>query len=193
MSEKNPTKSAERRPESTAEQQREDHEQQERLRQDVERRAEQSKAERSQEVAAERRNVERLVESAERPQDSKAESAPAETERTTPARKSERQQAYEAIMSDARADMPPAQRAFSKLIHNRVVESTSEVVGSTVARPNAILSGSFTAFIVVLGVYLVARHYGYPLSGSETIIAFAGGWLIGLLFDYLRTLISGRH
>src|SRR5690606_6283914 len=104
-----------------------------------------------------------------------------------------RAQAYDSIMTDARSHMTPAGRSFSKVIHNPVVESTSNVVGATIARPNAILAGSFMAFIVVLGVFLVARYYGYPLSGSESIVAFAGGWMLGIVFDYLRTMISGRH
>jgi len=41
-------------------------------------------------------------------------------------------------------------------------------------------------------IYLFARHYGYPLSGSETIAAFILGWVMGLLFDYLRVMITGK-
>ena len=84
-------------------------------------------------------------------------------------------------------------RTFSKVIHNPVVEKTSEVVGSTVARPNAILSGSVGAFILVLGVFLIARHYGYQLSGAETIVAFAIGWVVGIVYDFLRAMITGSR
>ncbi len=107
--------------------------------------------------------------------------------------KQERQEQYNAIMSETRSHMRPTSRAFSKVIHNRAVEATSEALGKTVARPNAILSGSMSAFIITLVVYIVARYFGYPLSGSETMLAFAAGWLIGILFDYLRTMITGKH
>lgn len=104
----------------------------------------------------------------------------------------ERHESYNATMQTVRQQMTPAKRVFSKAIHNRAVEATSEVVGKTIARPAAILSGSIAAFIITLAVYMIARYFGYPLSGSETIIAFAGGWLIGLLYDYFRVMITGK-
>ena len=84
-------------------------------------------------------------------------------------------------------------RAFSSFIHNKTVEKVSESVGNTVARPNAILSGAVFAFLFTLVIYLVARHNGYPISGSETIASFALGWILGLLFDYIRVLVLGKN
>ena len=130
----------------------------------------------------------------------KSQEKPAETKEGSPEKhtrgkrnKRELDNSYKEIMKEARTQMPATNRAFSKLIHNRAVESTSEAIGSTIARPNAVLTGSVSAFIIVLGVYLVARYYGYPLSGSETLIAFAAGWLIGIMFDFFRTMITGKR
>lgn len=95
-------------------------------------------------------------------------------------------------MKEARSHMSAPSKAFSKVIHNKAVEKTSDAVGNTVARPNAILFGSLTAFLFTLGIYLFARYYGYPLSGFETIAAFILGWVVGLLFDYLRVMITGK-
>lgn len=106
--------------------------------------------------------------------------------------KSERESEFGNIMNEVRGHMSPSSRAFSKFIHSPAVESTSEVVGSTVARPNAILAGGISAFVISLSVYLVARYYGYPLSGAEAIAAFAAGWIIGIVIDYLRVLITGK-
>lgn len=88
--------------------------------------------------------------------------------------------------------MPAPQRTFSKFIHNPAVEKASEVMGSTVARPNSILSGAIVAFFAVLAVYLIAKHYGYVLSGFETIGAFIVGWLVGALYDFFRVMITGK-
>lgn len=99
--------------------------------------------------------------------------------------------AYKQTLKGVRSQMNAPERTFSKVIHSPVVERTSEVVGNTIARPNSILAGSFTAFIVVSIVYLIAKKYGYALSGFETIGAFAVGWLLGVLFDYLRAMITG--
>ena len=98
---------------------------------------------------------------------------------------------YKKTMKAIQSEMNAPSRTFSKVIHNPVVEKTSEVVGSTVARPNAILAGSTTAFIAVAIVYIVAKQYGYVLSGFESIAAFILGWLIGTAFDYIRLLIRG--
>ncbi len=78
------------------------------------------------------------------------------------------------------------------MIHNPVVEKTSEVVGATVARPNAILAGALVAFFAVLAVYLTAKHFGYVLSGFETIGAFIVGWVIGILYDFFKVMITGK-
>lgn len=98
---------------------------------------------------------------------------------------------YDAIMADTRQYMSPAGRSFSKVIHHPVIEKTSEFGAKTIARPNAILAGSMTAFALVLIIYMLARHYGYPLSGTETIVAFVLGWVIGLIFDYFKAMYTG--
>lgn len=98
---------------------------------------------------------------------------------------------YKKTMKAIQSEMSAPSRTFSKVIHNPVVEKTSEVVGSTIARPNAILAGSTTAFIAVAIVYLIAKQYGYVLSGFESIAAFVLGWLVGIAFDYIRLLIRG--
>ena len=114
-----------------------------------------------------------------------------ETKRKSPATKRQQAEAFNRVMDEAQSHMSPASRTFSKIIHNPVIEKTSEAVGKTIARPNAILSGSVGAFVIVLGVFLIARHYGYPLSGAETIVAFAAGWVVGIVYDFLRAMITG--
>lgn len=95
-------------------------------------------------------------------------------------------------MKDVQKELPPITRTFSKFIHNKAVEKTSEALGSTIARPNAILSGSVAAFVLTLGVYLVAKTIGYSLSGSETIVAFIIGWTLGIVYDYVRVIVTGK-
>jgi len=119
-----------------------------------------------------------------------AKSAP--TRRRGAISKKEKEASFKKHMKDVQAQLPVRERAFSKLIHNPVVEKTSEFIGATIARPNAILAGAVVAFFAVLGVYLLARNLGYVLSGFETIAAFAIGWVIGLLYDYFRTMITGK-
>jgi len=109
-----------------------------------------------------------------------------------PISKKQKEVSYKRTMKQVQAEMTPASRTFSKVIHNKAVEKTSEVVGSTIARPNAILAGAVFAFVLTLIVYVVSKHYGYVLSGFETIGAFIIGWIVGIIYDYLRLLITGK-
>jgi len=106
--------------------------------------------------------------------------------------KKERNASYKHHMKQLQSELTPTQRVFSKFIHNPVVEKTSEAVGNTVARPNAILAGAMVAFFLVLAVYLISKFYGYTLSGFETIGAFIVGWLLGILYDFFKVMITGK-
>jgi len=119
-------------------------------------------------------------------------SSPTPKKRSGAISKKEKDASFKKHMKQVQAELKPSERAFSKVIHNKAVEKTSEVVGATVARPNAILSGAVVAFFLVLAVYLIAKNLGYVLSGFETIGAFIVGWVIGLLYDYFRVMITGK-
>lgn len=109
------------------------------------------------------------------------------------ATKKQRESSYKHTMKQIQSEMSAPARTFSKIIHNNVIEKSSEAVGSTLARPNAILAGSLTALILVSSVYVLAKIFGYRLSGFETIGAFALGWALGLIYDYLRFVALGRR
>lgn len=104
-----------------------------------------------------------------------------------------RKESYNHTMKQIQSEMSAPARAFSKVIHNPAVERISDTVGNTVARPDAILSGSLFAFVLVLALYLMARHYGFALSGFETIAAFVIGWGLGIIFDLIRSMIAGKR
>lgn len=128
-------------------------------------------------------------------QEHNQESSPAERRKgplSRAERKTKLDASYNATMSEVQTHMSAPSRAFSKVIHNKAVEKVSGVVGSTVARPNAILTGAVFAFVLTLGVYLLAKNLGYPLSGFETIGAFVLGWILGISYDFLKVMITGR-
>lgn len=116
---------------------------------------------------------------------------PAERRRG-PITKQQLTHSFDTQMRHARTQMSPPARAFSKFIHSKPIEKTSEAISSTLARPNALLSGSIVAFTSVTVLYFVAKHYGFQLSGFETISAFVLGWIIGILYDYFTVMIKGK-
>lgn len=95
-------------------------------------------------------------------------------------------------MNHIRKDMSPASRAFSKVIHNPVVDKTSEIIGSTIARPNLILAGAIGILTIGLGIYLVAKSYGYVLSGFEMIGASILGWSVGAIIEFARVGLKNK-
>lgn len=155
----------------------------------------QSSAERSAEILVERAKIEALFQ-----KEGSAENRHANLDgdasvvaKATPVAASglDRNKSYQQTLNHVHQQLSPAERAFSKVVHNKTVERISDTAEATVARPNAILAGSFTAFIAVLAVYAIARNYGYSLSGFETIAAFAIGWIFGLIYDYARVSLRG--
>jgi len=131
------------------------------------------------------------VEKAGAEKDHRPKDSPAVRRRGTVGKK-EKEASFKKRMTQVQEELPAPERAFSKLIHNPFIEKTSEALGSTIARPNAILAGAVTAFFLVLAVYIIAKTFGYVLSGFETIAAFIIGWAFGLLYDYLRIMITGK-
>jgi hypothetical protein len=121
--------------------------------------------------------------------DSKRPRAPSQIKRKSTIDKST---SYKKTLRAVQSELPVGSRIFSKVIHNPVVEKVSDVAGNTVARPNAMLSGAVFAFILTLGVYILAKTLGYRLSGFETIGAFILGWVLGLIYDYARILVTGN-
>ena len=100
-----------------------------------------------------------------------------------------RKKAYKDILTHTRAELSPASRTFSKVIHQPIIEKASNAVGSTVARPNAILFGALFALIISASVYGIAKYYGYSLSGFEAIASFCLGWVFGMIFDFIRLAV----
>lgn len=109
------------------------------------------------------------------------------------ASKRQRSASYSATMKQIQSEMSASSRTFSKFIHNPSVEKLSDAVGATVARPNAVLAGSMAATFLTLSVFIIAKQYGYGLSGFETIGAFFVGWLGGIIYDYVKVMASGRR
>jgi len=106
--------------------------------------------------------------------------------------KKQRNESYARTIKRVQTELPASSRLFSKIIHNRYVERISDIISSTIARPNAMLYGSIVAFVLTLFVYTTSKTIGYNLSGSETIVAFIVGWIIGIIFDYIKVLITGK-
>ena len=90
---------------------------------------------------------------------------------------------FDTTMMEITETMPKYQRIFSNTIHRKSIARFSDILAATVGRPYAILFGAITSFAATLAIYLLAKSFGYSLSGFESIAAFAAGWTVGMIFD----------
>ena len=102
------------------------------------------------------------------------------------------QSSYAKTIERVQSEMDTTSRLFSKVIHNNIIEKISTIIGVTIARPDSMLFGSALAFIFSLLAYFIAKQMGYRLSGSETIISFCVGWVIGIIYDYIKLLFKSK-
>lgn len=109
----------------------------------------------------------------------------------TPHRKAPK--SFEATMAEITRPMPTHKRLFSKFIHLKAVSTLSDTLGFTLARPDALLSGGIFSFMLTLAIYVLAKNLGYTLSGFESIAAFLLGWTLGVVYDFLKLMITGKH
>lgn len=91
--------------------------------------------------------------------------------------------AFSRAMTRARKKLSRPSRAFSKVVHNEVVDRTSETAGKTVARPVGLLWGSVFAFIGTSGLLWITRRNGYEYNYLLVIILFIVGLVVGNLAE----------
>jgi len=94
-----------------------------------------------------------------------------------------KQDAYKQTIQRVRSALPPIQRSFSKLIHNKTIEPLSEVTSKTIARPSGILSGGIIALVGSSVVLYMARFYGFRYNFSLFFILLGVGFVFGLLAE----------
>lgn len=99
--------------------------------------------------------------------------------------KSDIAKSYKKTMSEMQSHLSIPSKIFSKIIHAPVIEPLSNLISSTIFRPQLIIAGAIGAISSII-VYLIAKKYGYLMAGSETILLFAIGWTIGVLLEYIR-------
>lgn len=100
---------------------------------------------------------------------------------------------YSQTMQSLRSHLSPASRSFSKVIHSPAVEATSEALEKTVLRPSVTNGALWTTAIVGLFFYVVARHYGYAMSGSELLISLIAGGFIGFGLELVGRAMTRRE
>ncbi len=95
-------------------------------------------------------------------------------------------------LNRVRKHLKPAERNFSKVLHNQTVDTVSNVAGATVARPSGLMWGGVFSLLSSLILYIMARHYGFEYSFFVGIIFFVGGFALGLLLEVLSKIFRKK-
>lgn len=89
--------------------------------------------------------------------------------------------------------LPAPQRVLSKLIHQPAVRVTSEIAGKTITRPSGFLGGSLVAFLGTSIYLYMAKDGGFSYNYFVFLALFAGGFIVGLILEYLVYLATVSH
>ena len=104
-----------------------------------------------------------------------------------------KQQLQTNTIKQVQSELPTGNRIFSKFIHNNVVEKTSDIIGNTIARPNAILVWSYFCFLLdTVNVHYRKDHTVIHCLVLKQLLRsrLVGYW--ELYIDYLRILFTGN-
>lgn len=104
----------------------------------------------------------------------------------------QRNASYKKVMQITREHLTLTSRVLSTIIHVKFIEKTIEILSQTLLRPNSMLFGSILALTASLISFIYVFYYEYTISNLEIILSFGIGWLIGIIYDYLKLLISGK-
>lgn len=110
---------------------------------------------------------------------------------SSPPGRKEKEQTYKHTLSSVQRELPTRfSRSFSKVIHQPVIEKASDISGKTIFRPSLMLGTTLGALIGGSAFYLLAKRYGFPISGSEFLLFGLIGAFFGLAGEGLRYLFK---
>lgn len=87
-------------------------------------------------------------------------------------------------LSHVQNKLKPAQKGFSKVIHQPLVRRVSESASKTVSRPSGMLGGGITAFLGSLLYLILAYRIGFTYNYLLFLGFFVGGFVLGVCLEY---------
>jgi hypothetical protein len=137
-------------------------------------------------IAAEREKKElELAKQQERAKNEKGEQRDKDVKSPSQYTKQEKKLAYKKQIKKVQSQLPRGSRAFSKVVHNPVIETISDATAKTIFRPSALIGGSVTGLVLGLIIYLVARYYGYPISTMTLVLLLIIGAILGVIVELI--------
>lgn len=96
---------------------------------------------------------------------------------------------YKKILLRSQRELPPWQQKFSRLIHAPLMRSFSSLLTSVFFRSNPLLIASLIALLGGFVAFVVASVFNYQVVSFSFLLRLFGlGFIIGLIFEYLKNL-----
>ncbi len=96
-------------------------------------------------------------------------------------------------MGHIRRKLSSIDKIGSKIIHQPLIRSVSEVSSKIITRPSGLLGGGVVAFLGT-GTYLYyTKHIGLKYNYTIFLLLLVGGFIVGLLLEALIRIIRGRR
>lgn len=92
-------------------------------------------------------------------------------------------QTYSRSLERVRSKLSPAEKIGSKIIHQPAVDSVSNGLAKTAARPSGILGGGLTALIGSSFLLYMSRHYGFTYNFFTFFALLAIGFVLGITLE----------
>lgn len=93
--------------------------------------------------------------------------------------------AYKKSMRQVRSKLSKPDKTLSKVIHNKTVETISEIGSSTVARPSGLLGGGICALAGSAFLLYMSKYYGFEYNYFVFFLLFVGGFFVGMVAELL--------
>ena len=87
-------------------------------------------------------------------------------------------------LTEVQKRLKPAQKSFSKAIHQPVVRRVSESAGKTVSRPSGLLGGGVLAFAGSVLYWYLTSQLGIAYNYGFFLVFFAVGFILGIIVEY---------
>lgn len=103
-------------------------------------------------------------------------------------------QTYARSLSRIRQRLSTPEKAMSKIMHNKILDTVSNGIGKTAARPSGILGGGIFALIGSSALLYMAKKYGFEYNFLIFFMLIGGGFVLGLIAELLiKTLVKTRR
>ncbi len=101
--------------------------------------------------------------------------------------------AYKKELGKIRQNLKKPEKTFSKFIHNKTIETASEIGAKTLARPSGLLGGGIVALVGSSCYLWMSKNYGFSYNFFVFIILLIAGFSLGLLVEIIvKPLIKRR-